>query len=71
MEENLEYQEIFERSGFDTLRQAEYKINAVIEEHPEEYGWVIGKPEITQDNDGKYRVRIPLKKYSVSKRRSM
>ena len=65
MENNLEYQEIFERSGFNTMEEVQYKINSVIEAHPQEYGWVVGQPEVIKGMDGKYTVRIPLKKYSV------
>ena len=64
MEGNIEYQEMFERTGFNTLEEAQYKIRSVIEAHPIEYGWVAGEPEIYKDNEGKYGVKIPLVKYS-------
>ena len=68
MEENIEYQEVFERTGFDTVEDAQYKVRSVIEAHPQEYGWEAGQPEIFKDEKGKYGVRIPLKKYSSVQR---
>ena len=69
-ENNIEYKELFERSGFDTLEQVKYKINAVIEAHPQESGWEVGEPEITKDMNGKYKVSIPLTKYQVTRKHS-
>ena len=60
------YEEVFERTGYNTKGEAIHEIDAIIEAHPQEYGWEYGKPEIFQDFDGKYGVRVPLKKYSVN-----
>ena len=66
----IEYQEIFERSGYATIEDAQNKINAVIEAHPMDLGWSVGKPEITRDADGTFKVAIPLTKYAVREGRS-
>ena len=67
---NIEYKEVFERTGFDTIEQVKYKVNAVIEAHPVELGWEVGEPEVTKDMNGKYKVSIPLTKYTLTKRHS-
>lgn len=70
MGDNLVYKEVFERSGINTYEEAEYKINSVKEAHPSEYGWVAKECQINKQEDGKYKVIIPLEKYEVKKARS-
>lgn len=65
MMNNGVYEELFERTGFNTREDALYKLNAIIEAHPQEHGWEIGEPEIFQDFEGKFGVRVPLKKYPI------
>ena len=33
------YEEVFERTGYNTKGEAIHEIDAIIEAHPQEYGW--------------------------------
>jgi len=66
-EREIEYQELFERSGYRTIEEVREKIRAVLDEHTEDLGWVAGEPQISLSEDGTYKVAIPLVKYAVNK----
>lgn len=60
----VEYSEIFERSDYDNIEEAKYKIEAVKEFYRDNPDWEVGEPEIVKQANDKYMVRIPLTKYA-------
>lgn len=65
--QEVEYTEMFERSGYDTIEQAKFKVAAVKEFYEQHPDWEVGEPDIIQDVNGKYTVKIPLTKYAAQK----
>ena len=55
----IEYQEIFKR----TTEDPGHVIKSVKEVYENDYRWEIGEPVITDLQNGKYLVEIPLTKY--------
>lgn len=47
-----------------------YKISAVIEAHPEEKGWEVGKIQKEDLGNGYVRLTIPLAKYDLEQKQS-
>ena len=67
----LEYQEVFKRSGVP-VTDIQYKLNAIAEEHSEEYGWVVGEPKIYYDENGTTAtIEVPLAKYTKDNSRHL
>lgn len=64
----VEYTEIFERSDYDTVEEANRKVEAVKEFYESHPDWEVGEPEIVKQPNGKYMVKIPLTKYASSER---
>ena len=62
MDEGI-YRENFTKSGIQTKEDVEYKYKAILEAHPEEYGWEAGVPQVTMEADGTYTLVVPLTQY--------
>ena len=67
-EKEVIYSEIFKRSGYDSVDDARNKIQAVKDFYQDDESWEVGQAEIIQEPNGKYMVRIPLKKYKLEQK---
>ena len=65
-DENI-YREEFTRSGLQSMEDVRYKYDAILEEHPESYGWEAGAPRISKESDGTYTLVVPLTQYKDRK----
>ena len=54
---------VYRETFVKTTTDPEYIYKAVCEQHPYEYGWIVGEPKVTNLGNGNYKIEIPLEKH--------